>query len=73
MLKIKPLDEDLIYIANYNSYSGETGNVMQQTYIICAENIIRWGMPEERKQELLDELYNKWTVELANEVMGVRV
>lgn len=73
MLKIKLLDEDLIYIANYNSYSGEIGNVMQQTYITCAENIIRWGMPEERKQELLDELYSKWTVELANEVMGVRV
>lgn len=72
MLKIKPLDEDLIYIANYNSYSGEKGNVMQQTYIICAENIVRWGMSDERKQELLDELHSKWTVELANEVMGVR-
>lgn len=72
MIKIKPLDENLIYIANFNSCSGEAGNEMQHAYAISAENIDRCSILEEKKQELLDELYNRLTVELDNMVMGVR-
>lgn len=72
-LELKPLDGDLIYIANYNSMSGERGDQSERDYEVYAEKILKLEVSDTEKQELLNKLHEKWTEKLEHEAKHVSI
>lgn len=56
---VKELNPDLINQANNNSMMGKRGEVSEREYKACAEKIMSWPISDEKKQKLLDKLYEK--------------
>lgn len=73
MAEIRALSESLIQRANSASFSGNRGNLSKSEYTGYAEKIIGWPISEEKKQKLLDKLYEKWSAILNQEAQHVSV
>lgn len=61
MAVVKKLSEEKIKSANYNSMMGKRGDLSKADYETYAEKILSWPVSEEKKQKLLDKLYEKWS------------
>ena len=70
---VKELDEKLVHLANSNSFSGNRGNLSVREYKGYAERILSWPVSDEKKQNLLDKLYEKWSELLRYEAQHVSV
>lgn len=73
MATVKALNEDLIRRANSVSFGGNRGNLSKSGYEGYAEKIQGWPISEEKKQKLLDKLYEKWSAILNQEAQHVSV
>ena len=73
LAEIRKLDEKLIYQANNNSMMGKRGDISKSGYESYAEDILSWPISEEKKQSLLDKLYEKWSRLLEYEASHVSV
>lgn len=73
MANIKALNEDLIHRANSVSFHGTRGDLSKREYMGYAEKILNWSISDEKKQKLLDKLYDKWTEILGQEAQHVSV
>lgn len=58
-MKIKELDKRMIEIANYNSFNGNRGKLREDSYKNYVEMILKWDISEDKKQTILDKLYDK--------------
>lgn len=70
---VKALNKDLIQRANVASFGGNRGNLSKTGYEGYAEKILGWPISEEKKQKLLDKLYEKWSAILSQEAQHVSV
>lgn len=73
MATIKMLNEGLIHIANSVSFRGNRGDLSKSEYMGYAEKILGWNISDEKKQKLLDKLYDKWSEILRHEAQHVSV
>lgn len=73
MAVVKELNADLVHQANYNSMGGKRGDLSNASYKECAEKILSWPVSEEKKQKLLDKLYEKRSEILKYEAQHVSV
>lgn len=73
MVNIKTLNEDLIHRANSVSFGGKRGDWSKSEYMGYAEKILGWSISDEKKQNLLDKLYDKWTEILRQEAQHISV
>lgn len=73
MAEIRALSESLIHRANSASFGGNRGNLSKSEYTGYAEKIMGWPISEEKKQKLLDKLYEKWSAILKQEAQHVSV
>lgn len=73
MANIKTLNEDLIHRANSVSFGGKRGDLSRSEYTGYAEKILEWPISDEKKQKLLDKLYDKWTEILRQEAQHISV
>lgn len=58
-MKIKELDKRMIEIANSNSFNGNRGKLREASYRDYVEMILKWDISEDKKQTILDKLYDK--------------
>ena len=73
MAVVKELNADLVHQANYNSMGGKRGDLSDASYKECVEKILSWPVSEEKKQKLLDKLYEKRSEILKYEAQHVSV
>ena len=73
MAIVKKLNEDMIKSANYNSMMEKRGDLSKADYEAYAEKVLSWPVSEEKKQKLLDKLYEKWSEILKYEAQHVSV
>lgn len=73
MAVVKELNADLVHQANYNSMGGKRGDLSNASYKECVEKILSWPVSEEKKQKLLDKLYEKRSEILKYEAQHVSV
>ncbi len=72
-MEIKELNKDLIHAANSNSFNGKRGELSASSYQGYAEEILNWSISDEKKEKLLNRLYNKWSELLKLESSHVSV
>lgn len=72
-LIIRELDKGLVHQANSNSFNGTRGDGSEHDYHVYANRIIEWPISDEKKQKLLDKLYEKWSAMLRQEAQHVSV
>lgn len=72
-LEVKELDKDLIHRANYNSFNGTRGDISAQSYKSYIDEVLSWDIPNNKKQKLLDKLYEKYSEILKLEAQHVSV
>lgn len=70
---IRELDKGLVQRANSNSMGGTRGDGSEYSYQQYAQRIISWPISDEKKQKLLDKLYEKWSRILSYEAQHVSV
>ena len=70
---VKELDKGLIHQANYNSMSCHRGDNSEHDYHVYAQRIQSWPISDEKKQKLLDKLYEKCSKLLSYEAKHVSV
>lgn len=58
-MKIKELDKRMIEIANSNSFNGNRGILRENSYKRYIEMVLNWNISDDKKQTILDKLYNK--------------
>ena len=73
MLEIKQLDQNLIWRANSNSFNGNRGDLSEASYKSYVEEVLGWEIPENKKQKILDKVYEKFTKKLGYEAQHVSV
>ena len=59
IMEIKELDKSLIERANSCSFDGNRGNLRESTYKYYVDKILEWNISEQKKQKLLNKLYDK--------------
>jgi len=72
-VEIKELSKDLINRANGVSFGGKRGTNSEIEYKSFVEKILSWDISEEKKQKLLDKLYDKRSELLKHEAQHVSV
>lgn len=72
-MEIKELSKDLIQRANSVSFNGTRGNNSEHDYKIYVQKILDFPVSDEKKQKLLDTLYDKWCKLLNYEAQHVSV
>lgn len=70
---IRELDKGLIQQANNCSMGGTRGDGSEREYHVYAQRIMEWHISDEKKQKLLDKLYEKWSKILSYEAQHVSV
>lgn len=71
---VRELNKELIESANRNSVSGHRGDNSEHDYKhVFAQRILEFPISEEKKQKLLDTLYEKWSRLLSYEAQHVSV
>lgn len=73
MAEIRKLNPDHVHQANYNSFGGTRGDSSNASYMHYAESINGWSISEEKKQKLLDKLYEKYSRLISLEAQHVSV
>ena len=58
-MKVKELNKDMIYRANNVSFNNNRGNFREQTYKSYTNEILSWDISDEKKEQLLENLYKK--------------
>lgn len=58
-MEIKELDKRMIEIANSNSFNGNRGILRENSYKKYIEMVLNWNISDDKKQTILDKLYNK--------------
>ena len=58
-MEIKELDKRMIEIANSNSFNGNRGILRENSYKRYIEMVLNWNISDDKKQTILDKLYNK--------------
>lgn len=69
----KALNQELIRMANNCSMGGERGNSSEASYYAYVKQIQDMPISDEKKQQLLDTLYKKWSKVLTYESQHVSV
>jgi hypothetical protein len=72
-LNIKPLNSDNVHAANSHSFGGRRGLNSERSYNAYAKEITEWSVSVEKRQQLLDKLYAKWSDILRYEAQHVSV
>ena len=72
-MEIKELDENLIERANSCSFDGNRGDLRDSTYKYYVDKILNWNISEQKKQKLLNKLYDKNIEILGYEAQWVSV
>lgn len=72
-IAVKELNKDLIHRANSNSFGGKRGDISEYEYQVYVERVLSWPISEEKKQSILDKLYEKWSEMLKYEAQHVSV
>lgn len=70
---VRELNRQQIQIANNNSMSGKRGDGSEHDYKVYAQKILDFQISDEKKQKLLDVLYEKWSKLLSYEAQHVSV
>lgn len=73
MAVVKDLDKTLIDRANSVSMMGGRGNGSNARYKELAEKVLSWPISDQKKQNILDKLYEKWSKILSYEAQHVSV
>ena len=55
----KSLSKELIDRANINSMSGHRGDNSEASYEAYCNRVLEWPISEEKKQKILDKIYEK--------------
>lgn len=58
-MEIKELDKRLIEIANSHSFNGNRGDLRKNSYESYVEMILNWNISDNKKQTILNKLYDK--------------
>ena len=72
-MEIKELDRSLIERANHNSFNGNRGDISEQSYKSYVETVLEWDISDLKKQKILNQVYNKYSVILKYEAQHVSV
>lgn len=70
---VRELNRQQIQAANNNSMSGKRGDGSEHDYKVYAQRILDFPISDEKKQKLLDKLYEKWSKVLSYEAQHVSV
>lgn len=73
MAEIKKLNPDLIHRANSNSFGGKRGDISEHDYEVYCNRVLEWPISEEKKQKILDKIYEKHMAILSHEASHVSV
>lgn len=73
MAEIKKLNPDLIHRANSNSFGGTRGDISEHDYEVYCNRVLEWPISEEKKQKILDKIYEKHMAILSHEASHVSV
>lgn len=69
----KSLSKELIDRANINSMSGHGGDNSEASYEAYCNRVLEWPISEEKKQKILDKIYEKHMAILSHEASHVSV
>ena len=58
-MKVKELNKELIEIANSHSFNGNRGDLREMSYKNDVSMIMDWDISDNKKQTILDKLYDK--------------
>ena len=58
-MEIKELDKRMIEIANSNRFNSNRGILRENSYKRYIEMVLNWNISDDKKQTILDKLYNK--------------
>lgn len=72
-MEVKELNQDLVYQANYNSFSGKRGDISKSEYQAYVDKVLSWPVSDEKKEKILNKLYEKWSEMLRYEAQHVSV
>jgi len=70
-MEIRPLNPDLIWRANSNSFGGKRGDLSNKDYHAYADEILGWPISDDKKSKLLDKLHEKFSEKLRYEAQHV--
>ena len=70
---IRPLDPSLVHQANMNSMGGKRGDLSVTGYESYCERVLSWPISDEKKQKIVDQIYQKLSEQLRHEARHVSV
>ena len=70
---IRPLDVSLVHQANMNSMGGKRGDLSVTSYEGYCERVLSWPISDEKKQKIVDQIYQKLSEQLQHEARHVSV
>ena len=70
-INIKPLDSSLVHQANMNSMGGKRGDLSVTSYEDYCNRVLSWPIADEKKQKIVDQIYQKCSEKLRHEAMHV--
>ena len=72
-ISIRPLDPSLVHQANMNSMGGTRGDLSVTSYESYCERVLSWPISDEKKQKIVDQIYQKLSEQLRHEARHVSV
>lgn len=72
-ISIRPLDPSLVHQANMNSMGGKRGDLSVTSYEGYCERVLSWPISDEKKQKIVDQIYQKLSEQLRHEARHVSV
>lgn len=72
-ISIRPLDPSLVHQANINSMGGKRGDLSVTSYESYCERVLSWPISDEKKQKIVDQIYQKLSEQLRHEARHVSV
>lgn len=68
---IRPLDASLVRQANMNSMGGKRGDLSVTSYESYCDRVLSWPISDEKKQKIVDQIYQKLSEQLRHEARHV--
>lgn len=72
-ISIRPLDPSLVHQANMNSMGGKRGDLSVTSYEGYCERVLSWPISDEKKQKIVDQIYQKLSEQLRHEARHASV
>lgn len=72
-MEIHQLNQELIYLANSNSFNGTRGDLSERSYKSYIDEVLGWEIPDAKKQRILDQVYTRYSKILNYEAQHVSV